>query len=251
MKPEALPRSLLPLAAGAVLLLVLAATLHLALGGSPPPATPEARAHAIGERLACPICAGESVADSPSALAEQMRGVIRDQIAAGRSDDQIVAYFVARYGQGILRSPPQQGWWSLAWLAPLALLLLGAAGVGLAALAWSRRPPDDALPALSEEEERAYAARLERLTAGDEPPPAHLPGEATDGSPDVAMAQTAAPASVPGRGDTCVALVAEAPAHDVAAHPSDLPSAAAPPGVSRAPVSPHAAFRPAPGKVGD
>jgi cytochrome c-type biogenesis protein CcmH len=144
-----------------VVLLVLAALGRQMLSPVPPAATPEARAHAIGERLACPICEGLSVADSPSALAQQMRAVITEQIAAGDTDAQIQQYFVARYGPGILLTPPKQGFTLLAWWVPLLFIVASALGIGLAAYRWSRRPvTDEALPDLSAEEERRYAARL-------------------------------------------------------------------------------------------
>ncbi|HEV7216526.1 MAG TPA: cytochrome c-type biogenesis protein [Chloroflexota bacterium] len=178
MKPEAAQR--LPAAGGrrlAVLvaligLLVVGAMTHLLLGGPAATLTPEARAHAIGERLACPICEGLSVADSPSALAQQMRGVISDQVAAGKSDAQIEQYFVDRYGPAILLTPPKQGFTLLAWWGPVLFFLISAIGVSLAAYRWARRSsPDPELLHLSAEEERRYAARLAaELPAVDERP---------------------------------------------------------------------------------
>ena len=141
--------------------LVIMAGMQLALGAGSPPATPEARAHAIGERLACPICAGLSVADSPSALATQMRAVIADQIAAGQSDAQIEQYFVARYGPAILLTPPKQGFTLLAWWGPIVFLLASALGIGAAAYRWSHQPsPDAVMPELSPDEERRYGERV-------------------------------------------------------------------------------------------
>jgi len=147
--------------AACIILLVAVAVVHLLLSGTAPAVTPEARAHAIGQRLACPICAGLSVADSPSALAQQMRGVISDQVAAGKTDAQIEQYFVDRYGPAILLTPPKQGFTLLAWWGPVLFFLISAIGVSLAACRWARRsPPDAGVPELSVEEEQRYAARL-------------------------------------------------------------------------------------------
>ncbi len=147
--------------AAVVLLLVIVAGAQLVFNTAAPDATAEARAHAIGERLACPICAGLSVADSPSALAQQMRAVIADQIAAGQSDAQIEQYFVARYGPAILLTPPKQGFTLLAWWGPVLFLLVSALGIGAAAYRWSRQPsPGAMLPELSPEEERQYGERV-------------------------------------------------------------------------------------------
>src|SRR6266849_2106340 len=69
---------------------------------------------------------GESVADSPSTISQQMRGVIRQQLQQGQSEQQIIQYFVSRYGSNILWSPPKQGFTMLAWIIPIAILLGGA-----------------------------------------------------------------------------------------------------------------------------
>ena len=85
----------------------------------------EARAQAIAAQLRCPVCQNESVADSPSELAAQMRGLIREKLAAGETDQQIVAYFVSKYGEWILLEPPRRGLLWIVWLAPAAALLVG------------------------------------------------------------------------------------------------------------------------------
>src|SRR4051812_15566492 len=79
----------------------------------------------VGKLLQCPICAGASVADSPSDLAGQMRGVIRVKLQAGESDQQIVDYFIERYGDSVLIEPPRRGISLLVWLAPVIMLIVG------------------------------------------------------------------------------------------------------------------------------
>ncbi len=91
---------------------------------------PEARAQAIAAQLRCPVCQNESVADSPSELAAQMRVLIREKIAAGETDRQILDYFVSRYGQWILLNPPRHGLNWIVWLAP-AVVLLGGSYIAL------------------------------------------------------------------------------------------------------------------------
>jgi cytochrome c-type biogenesis protein CcmH len=86
----------------------------------------DARASAIAAKLRCPVCQNESVADSPAQLAAQMRALIREQLAAGETDDQIIAYFVSKYGEWILLEPPRRGLLWLVWGAPIAALLAGA-----------------------------------------------------------------------------------------------------------------------------
>ena len=84
----------------------------------------------IAKELQCPVCNGSTVADSPSDLAGQMRVVIRQKVEAGESRDQIVQYFVDRYGDSILVEPPRRGIGLVVWLAPVIIL-----GVGLIILA--------------------------------------------------------------------------------------------------------------------
>ena len=71
--------------------------------------TLEARTTAVASTLRCPVCQGESIQDSPSELALQMRSVVRDRLRAGQSPDEIRAYFVSRYGEWILLEPKMTG----------------------------------------------------------------------------------------------------------------------------------------------
>src|ERR1700730_15856123 len=110
------------LAVIAVILAIWSSMLLLA----PSQQTLDQRVHTIGEQLKCPICQVESVADSPSLLAQQMRATIRQQVQAGKSQSEIIQYFQSRYGEQIAWTPQWQGFGLLAWLAPIALLLGGA-----------------------------------------------------------------------------------------------------------------------------
>jgi cytochrome c-type biogenesis protein CcmH len=98
---------------------------------------PEARAHALAVSLKCPICAGESIAASQTDLAEDLRGLIAAEIAAGSSDEEIKAMFVANYGEQVLLDPPGSGWGIALWALPL---LLGVVG-GFAIYGLRRREP--------------------------------------------------------------------------------------------------------------
>ncbi|MBM2812280.1 MAG: cycL, partial [Chloroflexi bacterium] len=89
------------------------------------------QALAIARELQCPICQGLSVADSPSQLAVQMRGVIRDKLQAGESRDAIMEYFAERYGESVLMSPPRAGFTAFVWIAPYV-----AVAVAVAVVAW-------------------------------------------------------------------------------------------------------------------
>lgn len=87
----------------------------------------EARARNLQRQLRCLVCQGESIDESGSDFAADMRRLVREQIAAGKSDRQIEDYLVARYGDFILMKPPVQPDTWLLWLAPFVVLVAGGA----------------------------------------------------------------------------------------------------------------------------
>jgi cytochrome c-type biogenesis protein CcmH len=95
-------------------------------GSVPLDAPREARVQALGKLLRCPMCQGLSIADSGSSAARAQMDRVRELVAEGKSDEEIRAYFVARYGEWALLEPSAQGFNWLVWLGPPALLLLGA-----------------------------------------------------------------------------------------------------------------------------
>ncbi|MEA3012638.1 MAG: cytochrome c-type biosis protein CcmH [Sphingomonadales bacterium] len=85
----------------------------------------ERRAKALMETLRCLVCQGESIADSPSELAGDMRSMVRQRILAGEDPEAIRAWLIARYGQWVSYQPVLDGMtWPL-FAAPLVLLLGG------------------------------------------------------------------------------------------------------------------------------
>ncbi len=124
------------LAAHAIIAVLLTFSAGLALASTTHADELDAQVRAVAKRLQCPICESVSVADSPSELAVQMRAVIRTKLEQGESDEQIVTYFVGRYGESVLVEPPRHGVGLLVWLGPIAALLVG----GLALALWFRRP---------------------------------------------------------------------------------------------------------------
>jgi cytochrome c-type biogenesis protein CcmH len=94
----------------------------------------------IGAQLRCVVCQNLSVADSPSETARQMREIIRERLAAGDSPEQVMAYFVEKYGLWILLSPPKQGFNLLVWVVPFIALGAGLVFVVVLIRRWSRRP---------------------------------------------------------------------------------------------------------------
>ena len=90
--------------------------------------TTESRARALQRQLRCLVCQGESIDESGATLAADLRHLVRQQIADGKSDREIKDYLVARYGDFILMQPPLQTDTYFLWLAPF-VVLLGAGGV--------------------------------------------------------------------------------------------------------------------------
>ena len=103
------------LVTGAALTLAAVVAVGLVLG----PTTGADRVESIGQGIRCPVCQGESIADSPSTTAREMMDVVREQVAAGRSDQEILDYFTARYGRWILLDPGLTAQTVALWALPL------------------------------------------------------------------------------------------------------------------------------------
>lgn len=86
----------------------------------------EMRVQKLGKELRCAVCQGMSVADSPSSMARAQLDKVRELVSAGKTDEEIREYFVARYGEWVLLQPTTEGVNLVVWLGPVALLLGGA-----------------------------------------------------------------------------------------------------------------------------
>ena len=105
----------------------------------------------IAKDLRCAVCQNQPVAESNSDLARDMRVIIREQIQAGKSRDEIIGYFVDRYGDYVLMKPPTRGSGTIVWLAPLVLIVV----VGVSGWVFLRRrlrPSMPPPPPLSQED---------------------------------------------------------------------------------------------------
>ena len=120
----------------------------------------EARARALFADIRCVVCQHESISDSPAAIAADLRGLVREQIEAGKSDEDIRADLVNRYGDYVLFTPPFRAGTLILWLGPL-LLVLGAGGVFFAR---SRKRSENVAPLAADEE----AALAQWMTNSDE-----------------------------------------------------------------------------------
>lgn len=140
------------------LFLVLAAPV---LAAPLPDAAQEARAQDLFRGFRCPVCQNQSIVDSEAPLAEDLRTIVRERVAAGDSNTEIEGFLVARYGEFILLRPRLSLETLLLWGAPLIALL---AGLALAARSMVRRrvlPGETAEKGLSTDEKK----RLDDLLA--------------------------------------------------------------------------------------
>ena len=100
----------------------------------------EARTAEVASQLRCPVCQGLSIQDSPSELSQQMRAVVKDQLRAGKSPEEVKAYFISKYGEWILLEPKAHGFNILVYALPVLLVVAGLAGIALAVKKWTRPP---------------------------------------------------------------------------------------------------------------
>ena len=111
----------------------------------------EARVMALGSELRCLVCQNQTIADSHADLAVDLRNQIREQMAQGRSEDQIRDYMTARYGDFVLYKPPFKPTTALLWVGPPVLLLAALVGLFLMLRARQRASPDAFDPELPDD----------------------------------------------------------------------------------------------------
>lgn len=129
----------------------------------------EERLKGLAAELRCLVCQNQTIADSNAPLAVDLRNQIRSQVAQGRSDDQIRAYMVDRYGDFVLYNPPVRATTMLLWAGPFVLIALG---IGIFVRVIRRRAPAAASP-VGEARRGEIEALLEgRAPQASPPPPA-------------------------------------------------------------------------------
>jgi cytochrome c-type biogenesis protein CcmH/NrfF len=157
----------------AAVLLAAALLAQADAGAQTPPAAPAAgttavptqndpvaakREYEIALKLRCLVCQNQSIAESNAGLAVDLRNQVREQVAAGKSDTEIIDFMTSRYGDFVLYRPPLKGTTMLLWFGPFALLVIGAL------VAWRVVRARKALPAqapMSDEDRQRAAALLQ------------------------------------------------------------------------------------------
>ena len=120
----------------------------------------EQRARDISQHLRCLVCQNQSIDDSNADLARDLRILVRERLVAGDSDEQVIAFVVARYGDFVLLKPPVKESTLPLWLGPFALVILGAIAV---AIYYARRGGVQPPPLSAAERER-----LDKLLRGED-----------------------------------------------------------------------------------
>ncbi|WP_425092293.1 cytochrome c-type biogenesis protein [Tropicimonas sp. S265A] len=125
----------------------------------------EERAREISKELRCVVCQNEPIDSSNAGVARDLRLLVRERLVAGDSDEQVLDYIVARYGDYVLFRPPFKPSTYALWIGPFAIMALGGIGV---AVMLARRPRriDAGAVALSAEEEAAVDALLDEKNEG-------------------------------------------------------------------------------------
>jgi cytochrome c-type biogenesis protein CcmH len=125
----------------------------------------EARARDLSRELRCMVCQNQSIDDSDAPLARDLRLLVRERIAAGDSDHQVMDFLVARYGQFVLLKPRFERETLLLWLLPPLVLAGGGLALWLQARRRGKRNAETAAGLTADEE-----ARLAALMSSDAPP---------------------------------------------------------------------------------
>ena len=130
-----------------IVLWALAGTA-LAIDTLPPLADPElqARYEKLADELRCLVCQNQTIGDSNAELAVDLRGQVRRMLEEGASDQEILDYMVARYGNFVRYRPPLEPATAALWVGPVLLMLTGAGVAAAVILRRSRLPLEDDLP---------------------------------------------------------------------------------------------------------
>jgi len=137
----------------------------------PPKGTPvtgaalEQRTNEVGELLRCPVCQGMAISDSPAEMAVNMKGQVRELLARGYTEEQILKYFELSYGEFVLLSPKKEGVTGMVWLLPVLALVLGAVIVFIKFRKLEKEPPPTASVQPPTEED-PYLARVRDIVGG-------------------------------------------------------------------------------------
>ncbi len=147
--------------------LVASAALVVGASGESGPATDGERVSQLAGTIRCPQCRGQSVAESNVAIAREIRGDIRNRIAAGETDDQIRQVYIDRFGRSIVLNPDSGGFTGLVWVVPVVAAAVGAAAVGFALVRWRAEAADDDADMVTDDDRELVRVARSRRTGAN------------------------------------------------------------------------------------
>lgn len=151
--------------AWAVLGLVAVAALVVGARVPPTSGASDERLFALAGQLKCLQCVGETVANSQAPIAIEVRADLQRQMRAGKTDDEILQYFVDRYGEHILLRPSGRGLTGFVWVVPVVVVAAAIVGLGLAFARWRARRVE---PGEISAEDRELVAKALAAQHGDD-----------------------------------------------------------------------------------
>lgn len=116
----------------------------------------------VAKQLYCPVCPNTPLDVCETKACEDWRAQIRDQLSQGWSDQQIIDYFVAQYGERVLAEPQRKGFTSLVWFLPLLVVLVGIGVVYEILRNWRKQKPSPAVPQSAHQIPDAILRKIER-----------------------------------------------------------------------------------------
>lgn len=124
------------------LVVITIGALSIAAFGTRSAPTAQDRVSSIARTVKCPVCSGESVAESNAPASQEIRRQIAEQVQQGQTDEQIRSFYSAKYGQAILLTPSASGVNALVWILPVVALAIGVAALVIVFRRWSSMPSE-------------------------------------------------------------------------------------------------------------
>ena len=112
--------------------------------------------------IMCPLCAGQTIAQSSNETSSQMRDLVLKKLRQGESKEEILQYFESRYGERIMAKPNKEGFNLILWVLPFVLVALAAISIYLLIRRWSSRVKATPSPHIDEDQIAEYKERLEK-----------------------------------------------------------------------------------------
>jgi len=119
-------------------------------------------ARELYESIMCPICSGQTIAQSTSGTSSQMRDLVLKKLRHGESKEQILQYFVSRYGERIMAKPNKKGFNLMLWFFPFVFVAIAAIVICLLTRRWSTKVQAETVPRFEEAQLTEYKERLEK-----------------------------------------------------------------------------------------